>query len=110
MVLERKPDLLSPNPDVDRAMLPLEAAEKKPGLMLPTLVVLACLGLYVDHSSSASSSSMCIKSPHLPLIRTLVNAFRILWDNSGIVFFFFSASGSLVYSHLQAPFSLRGHI
>ena len=110
MVLERKPDLLSPNPDVDRAMLPLEAAEKKPGLMLPTLVVLACLGLYVDHSSSASSSSMCIKSPHLPLIRTLVNAFRILWDNSGIVFFFFSASGYLVYSHIKDPFYLRGHI
>ena len=51
MVLERKPDLLSPNPDVGRAMLPLEAAEKKPGLMLPTLVALAFLGLYVHHSS-----------------------------------------------------------
>lgn len=82
MVLETKPDLSSPNPDVGRAMVPLEAPDKKPGLLLPTLVVLAFLGLYVDHSSSASSSSMHIKSPHLPLIRTLVNAFRILWDNS----------------------------
>ena len=99
MVLERKPDLLSPNPDVGRAMLPLEAAEKKPGLMLPTLVALVFLGLYVHHSSSASSSSMCIKSSHLPLTRTLVNAFRIFWDNLGIdfFFFFFFASGSLVY-------------
>ena len=83
MVLETKPDLLNPNPDVGRAMLPLEAPDKKPCLMPPTLEVLVFPGLYVYNSSSAFSSSMWSKSPHLPLTRTLMNAFRILWHNSG---------------------------